>query len=118
MGMIAVHSYSVTIFLESGAGVLSAEGAAAVYGCIQIMGALSVTSLIERSGRKVRRLFGLAITDTVAHFVVKLRDKQSIDLEKCYEVIYNVKSIEFRDTTIQICVVLARVKVVMYTLCT
>jgi len=53
MGMIAVHSYSVTIFLESGAGNLSAEGAATIYGCLQIMGAICTTSLIDRSGRKV-----------------------------------------------------------------
>ncbi|XP_077283416.1 trehalose transporter 1-like protein [Arctopsyche grandis] len=52
MGMFAVHNYSVTIFLEGGDSQLSAESAAVIYGCIQIIGALSATKFIDKWGRK------------------------------------------------------------------
>lgn len=52
-GMFVINSYAVPIFMESGKSSLTPELVAVIYSCIQILGALCTSWLIERLGRKV-----------------------------------------------------------------
>lgn len=55
-GCLAVLHFAAHIFSQAGGGwVLSANQQAAVLGAVQLVGSCTASSLVERTGRKVRQ---------------------------------------------------------------
>lgn len=77
-GMYAIHSYSLTIFIESGIN-LSPPAATTIYGCIQISGTISATRFVDKWGRKVIFFFNIYII-TKSYYIINFQTLMTVSI--------------------------------------